>query len=220
MACSSSPRKLRSSVAGLSETGRVSLAENYVTANAGSYPLLEADRLTVSAATSGSDVYAVTVNYDVSGSFIYALPFVPAPSATIVRLAVIPFDGRRAGRKRPHRADARAVSGQAARQRWRCRGQPAGLCGSGLRHRDARCRELQPSRRCNSSVMGVVDAWIGNVTAADMTNFTSKPNPGAATLVNLSAVTVTGRAHAGMGNTTPTSVSFGYSDITAQTKKP
>jgi uncharacterized membrane protein len=76
----------------------------------------------------------------------------------------------------------------------------------------------------NSSVTlgvtpGVVDAWIGNVTAADMTNFTSPPNPGAATLVNLGAVTVTGRAHAGMGNTTPTSVAFSYSDISAQTKK-
>jgi uncharacterized membrane protein len=66
---------------------------------------------------------------------------------------------------------------------------------------------------------GVVDAWIGNGSAADMTNFTVKPNPGAATLVNLGAVTVTGRAHAGMGNTTPTSVAFSYPDITAQTKK-
>jgi uncharacterized membrane protein len=66
---------------------------------------------------------------------------------------------------------------------------------------------------------GVVDAWIGNVSAADMTNFISKPDPGAATLVNLGAVTVTGRAHAGMGNTTPASVSFSYADITAQTKK-
>jgi uncharacterized membrane protein len=66
---------------------------------------------------------------------------------------------------------------------------------------------------------GIVDAWIGNVSAADMTNFTSKPNPGAATLVNLGAVTVTGRAHAGMGNTTPTPVSFSYADVTAQTKK-
>ena len=46
----------RSSVAGLSETERVSLAENYVTTNAASYPLLEADRLTVSAATSGSAI--------------------------------------------------------------------------------------------------------------------------------------------------------------------
>ncbi|HVV41102.1 MAG TPA: pilus assembly protein TadG-related protein [Nitrobacter sp.] len=66
---------------------------------------------------------------------------------------------------------------------------------------------------------GIVDAWIGNVSAADMTNFTSPPNPGAATLVNLGAITVTGRAHAGMGNTTPASVSFSYPDITAQTKK-
>jgi uncharacterized membrane protein len=66
---------------------------------------------------------------------------------------------------------------------------------------------------------GIVDAWIGNVSAADMTNFTSKPDPGAATLVNLGAVTVTGRAHAGMGNTAPTSVSFSYADIAAQTKK-
>ena len=66
---------------------------------------------------------------------------------------------------------------------------------------------------------GIVDAWIGNVSAADMTNFTSKPNPGAATLVNLGAVTVTGRAHAGMGNTAATPVSFSYADISAQTKK-
>ena len=42
---------------------------------------------------------------------------------------------------------------------------------------------------------GIVDAWIGNVTMAEMTNFTSKPNPGPATLVNLSAVQVAGKAH-------------------------
>lgn len=57
---------------------------------------------------------------------------------------------------------------------------------------------------------GIVDAWIGNVTAAELKNFTSKPNPAAATLVNLGAVTVTGRAHAGMGNTTAKSVDFSY----------
>jgi len=66
---------------------------------------------------------------------------------------------------------------------------------------------------------GIVDAWIGNVSVAEMTNFTSKPDPGAATLVNLGAVTVTGRAHAGMGNTAPTPVTFNYADIAAQTKK-
>ena len=66
---------------------------------------------------------------------------------------------------------------------------------------------------------GIVDAWIGNVTQAQMTNFTSKPSPGAATLVNLGLITVTGKAHAGMGNTTPTSVTFSYADIQALTKK-
>src|SRR6202012_168055 len=64
---------------------------------------------------------------------------------------------------------------------------------------------------------GIVDAWIGNVTPPDITNFTTKPNPPAATLVNLGAVTVTALAHAGMGNTTPTSVNFNYSQISSQT---
>jgi uncharacterized membrane protein len=66
---------------------------------------------------------------------------------------------------------------------------------------------------------GIVDAWIGSVTPAMLTNFTTKPNPPAATIVNLSPlpITVTALAHAGMGNTTPTSVSFSYSDITSQT---
>jgi len=66
---------------------------------------------------------------------------------------------------------------------------------------------------------GIVDAWIGNVTKAEMTNFTGKPNPGSATLVNLGAVQVSGKAHAGVGNTTPTAVDFSYADITAQSKK-
>ncbi|MCB1392971.1 pilus assembly protein TadG-related protein [Nitrobacter sp.] len=66
---------------------------------------------------------------------------------------------------------------------------------------------------------GIVDAWIGDVSAAEMTNFTSKPDPDAAMLVNLGAVTVTGRAHAGMGNTSPTPVSFSYADIAGLTKK-
>ncbi|HEU4805592.1 MAG TPA: TadE/TadG family type IV pilus assembly protein [Nitrobacter sp.] len=83
----------RSSVAGLSETERVSLAENYVTTNAGSYPLLQPGHLTVSAATSGNDVFVVTVNYDASDNFIYTLPFVPAPTSTIARSAAIPFGG-------------------------------------------------------------------------------------------------------------------------------
>lgn len=67
---------------------------------------------------------------------------------------------------------------------------------------------------------GIVDAWIGNVTAADLANVTTKPNPGPAPLVNLLGIPiVTAKAHAGMGNTTPVSVDFSYADITAQTKK-
>lgn len=68
---------------------------------------------------------------------------------------------------------------------------------------------------------GVVDAWIANVSAADVSNVTVKPNPGPATLVSLllGLVTVTGKAHAGMGNNTPTNVDFSYADITSQTKK-
>jgi uncharacterized membrane protein len=65
---------------------------------------------------------------------------------------------------------------------------------------------------------GIVDAWIGNVTTAELKNFTSKPNPPAATLVNLGAVTVTGRAHAGIGNTTAKNADFSYSDIQSQVK--
>jgi uncharacterized membrane protein len=66
---------------------------------------------------------------------------------------------------------------------------------------------------------GVVDAWIGNVSVADLNNFTSKPNPGLTTLVDIGAIKVSGKAHAGIGNTTPTSVTFSYADIQAMTKK-
>ena len=66
---------------------------------------------------------------------------------------------------------------------------------------------------------GIIDAWIANVTAADVKNVTTKPNPGPATLVDLGLITVTGKAHVGVGNTTPVSVDFSYADITAQTKK-
>jgi uncharacterized membrane protein len=64
---------------------------------------------------------------------------------------------------------------------------------------------------------GIVNAWIGNVTMADMTNFTTEPNPPAATLVNLGLITVSGRANAYMGNTTPTNVTFTYPEIKALT---
>jgi Flp pilus assembly protein TadG len=85
----------RSSVAGLTNSERNSLATSYVSANAATYPLLAPAHLTVNAAPSASNanVYVVTVNYDASTSFIYHMPFVPAPSSTIVRSAAIPYGG-------------------------------------------------------------------------------------------------------------------------------
>lgn len=76
----------------------------------------------------------------------------------------------------------------------------------------------------NSSVTlgvspGIVDAWIGDVTPAMMTNFSTKPNPPAVNIVNLGIIQVSGRAHATMANTSPTPVTFSYADIQAQTKK-
>lgn len=66
---------------------------------------------------------------------------------------------------------------------------------------------------------GLVDAWIGNVSLADMTNFSTKPNPPAAVLVNAGGFNVSGRAHAAIGNTSPTSVDFTYVDIQSQLAK-
>lgn len=66
---------------------------------------------------------------------------------------------------------------------------------------------------------GLVDAWIGDVTPAMMTNFSTKPNPPAANIVNLGVIQVSGRAHATMANASPTTVTFSYADIQAQTKK-
>ena len=85
----------RSSISGMSESDRSTLASTYVTANAGTYPLINATRLSVSAATSGSNanVFVVTVNYDASGMFIYTLPFVPKPATQIARSAAIPYGG-------------------------------------------------------------------------------------------------------------------------------
>ena len=85
----------RSSVAGLSDAERGTLATNYVSANAGTYPLIDASHLSVNAVTSanGASVFVVTVSYDASSMFIYALPSVVKPPTTIMRSAVVPFGG-------------------------------------------------------------------------------------------------------------------------------
>ncbi len=86
----------RVSIAGLNDTERGNLARNYVTANAATYPLITPAKLGVTAAVSSGDanVFVVTLNYDASQMFIYALPsFVPVPSPAIVRSAAIPRGG-------------------------------------------------------------------------------------------------------------------------------
>lgn len=66
---------------------------------------------------------------------------------------------------------------------------------------------------------GIVDAWIGNVSNGNFTNFKNAPNPPAATLVDTAALKVTGRAHATVSNMSATPTTFYYSDIQAQNKK-
>lgn len=85
----------RSSIAGMTEAQRSSLASTYVTANAGTYPLIDPTKLSVTAATSpaNANVFVVTVNYDASTMFIYLLPFVPMPPKQLTRSAAIPYGG-------------------------------------------------------------------------------------------------------------------------------
>jgi uncharacterized membrane protein len=67
---------------------------------------------------------------------------------------------------------------------------------------------------------GIVDAWIGDVGVAELNNFTRKPNPPPVKLLDLGGLlTVKALAHVGIGNTTPTSVNFSYSEIQAGVKK-
>jgi uncharacterized membrane protein len=79
--------------------------------------------------------------------------------------------------------------------------------------------DVSTSRVTLGVTPGVIDAWIGDVSNAQFTNFTSPPNPGAATLVNLAGLRVTGRAHASIANMSATPMSFTYGDVIRQTKK-
>jgi Flp pilus assembly protein TadG len=81
----------RSSVAGLTDTERNSLATTYVSANAPTYPLLTP--VNAAASSANANVFVVTVNYDASSAFFYSLPFVPTPPSTIIRSAAIPYGG-------------------------------------------------------------------------------------------------------------------------------
>jgi Flp pilus assembly protein TadG len=85
----------RTSVAGLSDGERNSLATGYVASNVSTYPLLDANLISVVAApsTTSANVYVVTVRYDGSSNIVFSLPFVPSPPFPITRSAAIPNGG-------------------------------------------------------------------------------------------------------------------------------
>ena len=86
----------RASIAGLSDAERLSLAQNNITSNIDSYPMLAAERLTVQSAGTDSTTgtFKVTVQYDASNMFIFNLPhIVPLPGPIIVRTAAIQRGG-------------------------------------------------------------------------------------------------------------------------------
>ena len=86
----------RAAVAGLSNDERVTLAQNNIDANVGSYPLISSGRLSLTSAATDptSNNFSVTLRYDASNMFVFNLPsFVPAPSPVVVRSASIQRGG-------------------------------------------------------------------------------------------------------------------------------
>jgi uncharacterized membrane protein len=84
-------------------------------------------------------------------------------------------------------------------------------CGAG---------DVASSRVTLGVTPAVADAWIGQVSSAEFSNFSTRPNPPAATLLNLAGLAkVTGRAHVTIANTSETPVSFSYAEIQRVDKK-
>ncbi len=86
----------RASVSGLNDTERASIARTHAAASGGEYPLLKADRISVSAQSLASDPsqFEVKVSYDSRDLPIWVLSgLVPLPSRTIERTAIIKRGG-------------------------------------------------------------------------------------------------------------------------------
>ncbi|HWK96304.1 MAG TPA: pilus assembly protein TadG-related protein [Pseudolabrys sp.] len=79
--------------------------------------------------------------------------------------------------------------------------------------------DIAASRVTLDVTPGLIDAWIGNVSASQFINFSSAPNPGPAALVDVAGLKVTGKAHVSVSNMSPTPVTFTYSDIVAYRKQ-
>lgn len=84
-------------------------------------------------------------------------------------------------------------------------------CGAG---------DVTSSRVTLGVTPAVMDAWIGQVSNAEFGNFSTRPNPPAATVLDLLGLAkVTARAHVTISNTSETAVSFSYAEIQRADKK-
>lgn len=84
----------RAAVAGLSPQERRDIALEYVAANAGTYPLIEAGNLSVTASEGEASRFVVSLGYDASSLPIWnLLDGLPLPRTTIERRASIRIGG-------------------------------------------------------------------------------------------------------------------------------
>lgn len=82
----------RATIQGLTEAERAQLAQSQVNSIVGSYPLIDRNYLTVSAAVSPTDanLFNVSISYDASRSIVFAFEgLIPMPPKTIARSAVV-----------------------------------------------------------------------------------------------------------------------------------
>jgi uncharacterized membrane protein len=80
--------------------------------------------------------------------------------------------------------------------------------------------DVSTSRVALGVTPALVDAWIGQVSMAEFNNFSTAPNPPAATLLNVAGLAkVSGRAHVTMTNLSEATVSFSYPEIQRGDKK-
>ncbi|WP_293795675.1 pilus assembly protein TadG-related protein [uncultured Bosea sp.] len=80
--------------------------------------------------------------------------------------------------------------------------------------------DVSTSRVTLGLTPALVDAWIGQVSMAEFNNFSTAPNPPAATLLNVAGLAkVSGRAHVTMTNLSEATISFSYPEIQRGDKK-
>lgn len=83
----------RSAVAGLDAPERQALVQQSVAASAASLPLRNSHPIGVNS-SENSGYFTVTLDYDLSGNPLFSSSFIPVPSRTLERSAVIRIDAR------------------------------------------------------------------------------------------------------------------------------